>query len=231
MNEYEKATARINKKIYGSGSNKPSVENPQSDKHGMEWTRHTWRAILCGPNGTGKTTALLYALRDLTQKDEVYILSKKRERSYERLIETFDDDEENHIHFYTDINEFPDVRDLDEEAHKIIIFDDHVNESGSPKIIDYFILGRKSRCACFFITQAFYPVHKTIRSNCSHFALFKTSSYVEAKRLHRELCFDITQEEFLKKYDRATNGVNFLWINTQTEKPNRRYMKSFILPI
>ena len=48
----------------------------------------------------------------------------------------------------------------DEDAQKIVIFDDFICEKNQKPLIDYFIRGRHKNCSVIYLSQSFYKTPK-----------------------------------------------------------------------
>ena len=69
----------------------------------------------------------------------------------------------------------------DEDAQKIVIFDDFICEKNQKPLIDYFIRGRHKNCSVIYLSQSFYKTPKDIRLNCSHFCVYDFPSSNEKR--------------------------------------------------
>ena len=122
------------------------------------------------------------------------------------------------ITIYYDLDKLPEPRDFqNRDLNNIVVFDDQVVTKNQRKIINYFIYGRKvgSGITCFYLTQSYYSVPKTIRSQLSYLWIVKIgqkkrdlnlilsdSGGLVEKKVLAELYQDATQKKF-----------NFLKIN------------------
>ena len=105
----------------------------------------------------------------------------------------------NHVGYdvirYSNDEIFP-VDDLDNEAQKIVVFDDFVCEKNQKPLIDYFIRGRQKNCSVIYLSQSFYKTPKDIRLNCSNFCVYEFPSSNERNFISREL--QVTKEQYQK---------------------------------
>ena len=107
---------------------------------------------------------------------------------------------------------------MENEAQKIVIFDDFVCEKNKKPLIDYFIRGRHKNCSVIYLSQSFYGTPKDIRLNCSHFCVYEFPSSNERNLISRELSVDKEQ------YDKATKKpYSFLYV----DKPKKLIKKNF----
>ena len=115
-------------------------------------------------------------------------------------------------------NEIVPVENMENEAQKIVIFDDFVCEKNQKPLIDYFIRGRHKNCSVIYLSQSFYGTPKDIRLNCSHFCLYEFPSSNERNLISRELSVDKEQ------YNKATKKpYSFLYV----DKPIKLIKKNF----
>ena len=210
--------------------------------------RQPHRLAWIGASGSGKTNACIQMIvRDLIV-DKLYVCSKHLfQPKMEFLMEHFNMIEEKinkklqkkhkgagYAEHYkiieawtNDLNEFPDVDDLNGDLHNIILFDDMIMERDQKKIIEFFIRGRHKKCTVLYLSQSFFAIPRKIRINCSHYAMFNTPSKTEAKRISSEIAPDLEQKDFLKYMNRATDeDYCFFFIDTTQKKKLLRYRKN-----
>ena len=53
-------------------------------------------------------------------------------------------------------NEIVPVENMENEAQKVVIFDDFVCEKNQKPLIDYFIRRRHKNCSVIYLSQSFY---------------------------------------------------------------------------
>lgn len=201
------------------------------------WDNHqTFRMVLAGPNGCGKTNTLLNMILRFMNFEEIHILTKDiHEPAYEFLQETLKPVEkkikQKIVHMYDDKDDLPNPQDLDDESHKIIVFDDQVSEKDQSKIVDYFILGRKKNCGCFYLTQSFFSVPLKIRHNCNYFCLFNLPSDGDLCRISREIANDIPKDEFKRLMLKATEEKGGSILIDRKGDRDTPYRKNIIQPL
>ena len=183
----------------------------------------TFRMLICGNSGSGKTNLLYHMLmKPLLLYDEIYLYARNLEQDkYKRLIQKMR--ELSHKFGYEILNvsndEITPVTEMDQaDNQKIVIFDDYVCDKNQRQIIDYFIQGRHKNCSVIYLSQSFYKTPKDIRLNCSHYCLYEFPSSREANRISSELGVD------KDAYKAATRDqFSFLYV----DKPKKQITKNF----
>ena len=183
----------------------------------------TFRMLICGSSGSGKTNLLYHMIIDpLLYYDEIYLYARNLEQDkYKSLIKKMR--EMSHKFDYEILNvskdEITPVTEMDyEDNQKLVIFDDYVCDKNQKQIIDYFIQGRHKNCSVIYLSQSFYKTPKDIRLNCSHYCLHESPSSREANRISSELGVD------KEMYKAATKEpYSFLYV----DKPKKRIAKNF----
>ena len=110
------------------------------------------------------------------------------------------------------------VKDMEDDAQKIVIFDDYVCDKNQKPLIDYFIRGRHKNCSVIYLSQSFYGTPKDIRLNCSHFCVYEFPSSNERNLISRELSVD--KEQYIKA---TKKPFSFLYV----DKPRRLIKRNF----
>ena len=183
----------------------------------------TFRMLICGNSGCGKTNMLFHMLIEpLLYYDEIHLYAKNLEQEkYQELMNKM-----KHISRETGYDILSVSNDIIipinnlpyEDNQKIIKFDDYVCEKNQREIIDYFIQGRHKNCSVIYLSQSFYKTPKDIRLNCSHFCIFEFPSSRERNLISSELGVD------KEKYKKATEGkYHFLYV----DKPRKKVKGNF----
>ena len=153
--------------------------------------KDTFRMLICGGSGCGKTNILYHMLMQaLLYYDQLHLYAKNLEQDkYKKMIEKLSFISKqvgyNVIDYSND--EIMPVKDLDSSPQKIIVFDDYVTERNQKPLIDYFIQGRHKNCSVIYLSQSYYSCSKDIRLNCSHFCIYDFPSNNERDMICREL--------------------------------------------
>ena len=184
---------------------------------------NTFRMLICGNSGSGKTNLLFHMLIDpLLYYDKIYLYAKNLEQEkYQNLMNKMNEiSRETGYDIMTVSNDkiIP-INDLDyEDNQKIIIFDDYVCEKNQRQIVDYVIQGRHKNCSVIYLSQSFYKTPRDIRLNCSHYCIYDFPSSRERNMISSELGVD--KEKFKKA---KKEQYNFLYV----DKPRKKVKRNF----
>ena len=183
----------------------------------------TFRMLICGGSGSGKTNLLYHMLmKPLVYYDQIYLYAKNLEQEkYQNMINEFDEINQSvgYDALVCSKNEIVPVENMDNEAQKIVIFDDFVCEKNQKPLIDYFIRGRHKNCSVIYLSQSFYGTPKDIRLNCSHFCVYEFPSSNERNLISRELSVD--KEDYIKA---TKKPFSFLYV----DKPKKLIKRNFL---
>ena len=183
----------------------------------------TFRMLICGNSGSGKTNLLYHMLmKPLVYYDQIHLYGKNLEQQkYQDMISTFGDISQSvgyNVLVCSNDDIVPVENLMDDTAQKIVIFDDYVCDKNQKPLIDYFIRGRHKNCSIIYLSQSFYGTPKDIRLNCSHFCVYEFPSSNERNLISRELGVDKDQ------YINATNKpYSFLYV----DKPKKLIRRNF----
>ena len=182
----------------------------------------TFRMLICGNSGSGKTNLLLHMLLSLLCYDEIFLYAKNLDQEkYQILIDEMNKiSKELGFDVITISNDkiIP-IKDLGyEDNHKLIIFDDYVWEKNQREIVDYFIQDRHKNCSVIYLSQSFYKTPRDIRLNCSHYCIYEFPSSRERNMISSELGVD------KEKFKKATKKLfSFFYV----DKPRKRVKRNF----
>ena len=162
----------------------------------------TFRMLICGNSGSGKTNLLLHMLLSLLYYDEIFFYAKNlNQEKYQILIDEMNRISKDLGHDVMTISNdaIITINNLGyEDSQKLVIFDDYVSEKNQREIIDYFIQGRHKNCSVIYLSQSFYKTPRDIRLNCSHYCIYDFPSSRERNMISSELGVD------KEKYKKAT---------------------------
>ena len=184
----------------------------------------TFRMLICGNSGSGKTNLLYHMLmKPLLYYDRIHLYAKNLEQQkYKDMIQTLTDIS-NSVGYNVLVcssDEIIPVEELkDDDAQKIVIFDDFLCEKKKQKpLINYFIRGRHKNCSVIYLSQSFYKTPKDIRLNCSHFCVYDFPSSNERSLISRELGVD--KDKYIKA---KKEPFSFLYVDKPMKRINRNF--------
>ena len=155
----------------------------------------TFRMLICGNSGSGKTNLLFHMLiKPLLYYDEVHLYAKNLEQEkYQNLMNKMNEisGKTGYDIMTVSNDKIIPISDLGyEDNKKIIIFDDYVCEKNQRQIVDYVIQGRHKNCSVIYLSQSFYKTPRDLRLNCSHYCIFEFPSSRERNMISSELGVD-----------------------------------------
>ena len=184
----------------------------------------TFRMLICGNSGSGKTNLLFHMLIEpLFYYDKIYLYAKNLEQEkYHNLMNLMNEasnEKAGYKIMEVSNDEILPVTHLPyEDNQKIVIFDDYVCEKNQREIVDYFIQGRHKNCSVIYLSQSFYKTPRDIRLNCSNYCIFEFPSSRERSMISSELGVEKEQ------YKKATKKpFSFLYI----DKPKKKVKRNF----
>ena len=208
------------------------MESPNYDRHDKNTNfkrlygympNDTFRMLICGNSGSEKTNLLYYMLmKPLLYYDRIHLYAKNLEQQkYKDMIQTLTDIS-NSVGYNVLVCSNDDIIPVeelkDDDAQKIVIFDDFICERKQKPLIDYFIRGRHKNCCVIYLSQSFYKTPKDIRLNCSHFCVYDFPSSNERSLISRELGVD------KDNYIIATKEPSsFLYVDKPMKRINRNF--------
>ena len=180
--------------------------------------KDTFRMLICGNSGSGKTNLLYHLLIEpLLYFDEIHLYAKNLDQEkYQNLMNKMN--EMSRTVGYDIMNVSNDkiipINDIDyEDNQKFVIFDDYVCEKNQRHIVDYFIQGRHKNCSVLYLSQSFYKTPRDIRLNCSHYCIYEFPSSRERNMISSELGVD------KEKFKKATKEpFSFLYVDKPKTK-------------
>jgi hypothetical protein len=188
------------------------------------------RILALGPSGSGKSTMLMEFLSRVGDRFfEFYLFtgSTTNEPIYNFLKEKIPD-----IKMFDDINQFPNLKDIEEDDNeKIVVFDDFINldVKGMRKIKEWIISSRKKHFTCIFMAQNLAEIPTQIRRNINYFAVFKMNDDFLIKYVLKNYAFGVPKNAIIKMYEFSTEKPkNFFFIDTLTNDPHWKFRHNLL---
>ena len=221
--------------------------NENTIKHNPNWpyiTDHSYRKLIVGGSGSGKTNALLNLIQNQPYIDKIYFYTKDPyEATYQFLInkrERVDinrlNDPKVFIEYFNDMHKVYkniDNYNPDKENKILIVFDDMIADMIKNKVLnsivtELFIRGRKLNISLVFVTQSYFKVPKDVRNNSTHFFSMKIPNKRELQQIAINHSSDINTGDFIEIYRKCTDKPYlFLVIDTTLPSNNRlRFRKN-----
>lgn len=188
---------------------------------------HPFRLVINGASKSGKTNLLVNLIYDYLNFDRLYICAKDIfESKYEELRENYTQFEDieledikkckglknkkeiikeykkykkDEVIFTSCLEEFITVDDLDPSYINLVVFDDCIVEKDQHKIEEFFIRGRKKNASIIYLSQYYYKIPITIRSNSDYFIFFNMKQR-EIDQIIREIDGQLTRDEFREMF-------------------------------
>ena len=187
------------------------------------------RVCIVGASGSGKTTSLLnYLLLVPNTFGHITIVTKQSEPLYEFLEKKL---KGKGISIIYNLDELPEPKDFpNKELQNLLIFGDQIVTKNQSKIINYFIYGRKVGCGitCFYLTQSYYSVPKTIRAQMSYLWIVKIGQKRDLNLILQDSGGLVEKKALAELYADATkHKFDFLKINLNTVDLNKKFSKNF----
>ena len=193
--------------------------NENKIKHNKNWPYipdHSYRILIIGGSGSGKTNLLLNLIENQPDIDKIYLYAKDPYKSkYQYLINKREDVGINHfkdpkafIEYSDDMNNvYKNIDDYnpDKENKILIVFDDIIadmihNKKLNSIATELFLRGRKLNISLVFITQSCFKVPKDVRLNTSHFFIAKVPNKRELQQIAINHSSDINTKDFANIY-------------------------------
>jgi ABC-type dipeptide/oligopeptide/nickel transport system ATPase component len=182
---------------------------------------------LIGQSGAGKSTALIEFISRAQKFTEIHLFSGSGSATTEslyvmlkqRIPET---------KTYDDVKDIPDLESFEKETEKLIIFDDwlQVNKKGMDKLAKFATCSRKSGFTCFYLSQNYTSIPKTISRNFHYIFLFKVPDARSVETIYRNHVSGITKDEFKGLHQVITSQPrNFLMIDQKKNELRRNFLQ------
>ena len=223
--------------------------NENKIAHNSKWAYIpdlSYRILIIGGSGSGKTNALLNLINNQPHIDKIYLHTKDPyEAKYQYLINKREEVGLDHFNdsraFIEYSNDMQDVyKNIVEynpgKKHKLlIVLEDMVadminNKKLNPVVTELFIRGRKSNISIVFITQSYFKGPKDVRINSTNFFIMKLLNKSELHQIALNHSSDIDFKDFMKIYKKSTaEPYSFLVNDTTLSRDDRlRFRKNLL---
>ena len=175
--------------------------NENKTKHNKNWPYipdHSYRILIIGGSGSGKTNALINLINEQNDIHKIYLYARDlNEPKYEHLINKREDVGIKHVNnpnVFTECsntmdNVYENINDYNSSRRRkiLIFFDDMIADIMTSKkfqsiIQEFFISCRKLNISLVFITQSYFSVPKDVRLNSTHYLIMKINNRKELKK-------------------------------------------------
>ena len=162
--------------------------NENKLKHNHDWPYipgHSYRILIIGGSGSGKTNTLLNLINNQPDIDKIYLYAKDLyEPKYQFLINKREsiglkhfNDPKAFIEYSNDMQDvYKNINDYNpnKENKILIVFDDIIadminNKKLNSVVTELFIRGRKLNISLVYITQSYFKVPKDVRLNTTFY--------------------------------------------------------------
>jgi hypothetical protein len=211
-------------------------KNPNFEDHMIKINKH---CLVIGSTGSGKTNLLFDFLRRACKGQGTFghitIITKAPEPLYDALLQKIPSDS---IDIFYDLKTAPSIDseywDSKKTGVNLLVFDDQMAESKKAHetfILPYFLRGRKKGdgIQCWYLTQSYYQVPKSIRLQCAYIFLKKIGSNKDISMILRDQSLGLSKDEMLDIYKYALDGdtTNFLTIDLN-EDDKKRFRRNWL---
>ena len=204
--------------------------NKNKTEHNKNWPctpDHSYRILIIGDSGSGKTNVLLNLIENQPDIDKIYLYAKDPcEAKYQYLISKREGVRTNHFNGPKAFLEYSnDIHDVykninyynpDKENKILIVFDNMIadmihNKKINSIVTELFIRERKLNISLAFITQSYFKVPKDFRLNTTHFFITKIPNKRELQQIAINHSSDISTKDIINIYRKCTSEpIRFL---------------------
>tara|TARA_R110000803_G_scaffold58505_2_gene116659 strand:- start:1047 stop:1727 length:681 start_codon:yes stop_codon:yes gene_type:complete len=204
-----------------------SQDNPNVKLHGLD--KLPFRMVIVAPSGSGKSNFILNLLEKFSKGkgtfNSIHLICRSK---CEPLYEYLEDRTKKKVKIEEGVEKIPDINSFDKDLQHLVIFDDLVMEKNQQKITEFYIRGRKKGISICYLSQSFYKVPKTIRSNCNYFVILKLSGKRDLNLIMSEFELGVDKGELMEIYEDATKEkFNILLIDVEAGK-QEKFRKNFL---
>lgn len=194
-----------------------------------------FRMLILGSSGSGKTNVALNLIKLIGVFTKIYLFAKNTEEPlYKYLIDTLTKKsiklKKQLIVVSNELEDMPDVDEIDKEENNLFIFDDLVTTKNQRSISDLFIRGRKQNASVIYISQSYFDIPTLIRKNSDYIIVKKINTKRDLTSIVKEYNLnDVTPEKLMAMYkDVISRGfTNFLLIDLNSNDPSLKFRFNF----
>lgn len=189
------------------------VYNIKEEDRLISYLPNTFRCIVAGVSGCGKTNLILNILlklfesyKKINKKVKLFICTKSLSQDlYQKFIEDIENKYNNFHKIITSdkvSTAFPYenfINEIDENYKNIILIDDMLgsfDKKDKSSLTQLFTVSRPKKISLFFLTQRFNEIFKTCRMQANYLITFKPS-YTDALDICNDLLTGITTPNIL----------------------------------
>ena len=224
-------------------TNFDNYTNENKINHNPNWPYipdHSYRILIIGGSGSGKTNTLLNLINNQPDIDKIYLYAKDPyEDKYQFLINKRESIGLKHFNdpkaFIEYSNDMQDVYkninyyNLNKENKVLIVFDDMIadminNKKLNSVVTELFIRGRKLNISLVFITQSYFKVPKDVILNTTHSFIMKIPNKRELQQIALNHSSDIDFKIFFRIYKKYMDETYSFLVNDTTfasDNPSR----------
>ena len=196
------------------------------------YSRSSYRKLIVGGSGSGKTNALLNLINNQLDIDKIYLYAKDPyEAEYQYLINRREkiglnhyDDPKAFMEYSSDMQDvYKNIENYNPGKNRkvLIVFDDMIadminNKKLNPIVTELFIRGRKLNISIVFITQSYFKVPKDVRLNSTHLFIMKIPNKRELQQIALNHSSDIDFKDFMKIFKKYTAEPYSFLVNDTT---------------
>ena len=197
------------------------ADNPNIKLHQLD--KLPFRMIIVAPSGSGKSNFVLNLIEKYSKgKGTFNSITLVCRSKCEPLYEYLEDKTKKKVKIIEGLKDLQDINKFDGELQHLVIFDDMVLEKDQSKMTEFYIRGRKKGISICYLSQSFYKIPKTIRSNCNYFVILKLNGRRDLTLIMSEFELGVDKKELLEIYEDATKKkFDCLLIDIEADKSHR----------
>jgi len=187
------------------------------------------RILIVGASGSGKTNTLAQYLMNCNNTyNMIHVCYKDTEPIYQAMGDQLKDK----IQFYTNPADIPPLKDIRKDSKGVQNETDNIlliiEAHKFPNVGDIFIRGRKF-ITTIFITQSYFKVPKTWRSQLTYIILLKLSSDKDLRLVLSDYSLGLDINELQQMYKKSTaEKFHFFKLDINASDANKKYSHNFL---